>query len=83
MDCLVIWPCGFADIKGYFIGSWILRDLTQKPYDFDQQTDKIYQLSDFGMDIIEHLYQSNPYTDYDFALLKIWQQTKMGHYIKY
>lgn len=75
---------GFAaDQREYYIGAQILRDLGVKTMRLlTNNPDKVYQLSDFGLEIAERVPLQMNATDYDLHYLQTKQQ-KMGHLLDY
>ena len=75
---------GFAgDLREYYIGAQILRDLGARTLRLlTNNPDKVYQLADFGLEIVERGPIQMPATPHDLFYLQT-KQARMGHILHY
>ena len=72
-----------GDEREYYIGAQILRNLGAKTLRLlTNNPDKVYQLQDFGMEILERVPIQAPANPHDIRYLRT-KQNRMGHLLKY
>ena len=72
-----------GDMREYYIGAQILRDLGVRYMRLlTNNPDKVYQLSDFGLEIVQRVPIQMQATRYDRQYLRT-KQEKMGHILNY
>ena len=72
-----------GDEREYYNGAQILRDLGAKTLRLlTNNPDKVYQLQDFGMEILERVPIQAPANPHDIRYLRT-KQNRMGHLLKY
>ena len=72
-----------GDLREYYIGAQILKDLGVKTLRLlTNNPEKVYGLSDYGMEIVERVPIQMEATDYDLFYLQT-KHKKMGHYLSF
>ena len=72
-----------ADEREYFIGAQILRDLGVRSMRLlTNNPDKVYQLEEFGLEIVERVPVQIAATNYDIGYLKT-KRDRMGHILDF
>lgn len=72
-----------GDEREYYIGAQILRQLGVKSLRLlTNNPDKVYQLSEFGLEIVQRVPLQMSATAYDLRYLKT-KQTRMGHLLQF
>ena len=72
-----------GDEREYYLGAQILRELGVKSLRLlTNNPDKVYQLSEFGLEISERVPIQMTATPYDLFYLKT-EQARMGHLLEY
>lgn len=72
-----------GDEREYYIGAQILRNLGAKTLRLlTNNPDKVYQLQDFGMEIVERVPIQAPANPHDIRYLRT-KQRRMGHLLEY